>query len=150
MADNQVVIRLATVEDAERVAALSTQLGYPTAPEEMQQRLAQVGRDEAHAIYVAAQDGWVAGWVHVCVRPLVQVDRAAEIEGLVVDEACRDRGIGHLLIQQAEQWMRERDCDTAYVRSNIVRERAHSFYEELGYENIKTSLTFRKMLRDDG
>jgi hypothetical protein len=34
------------------------------------------------------------------------------------------------------------------VRSNIIRERAHGFYQELGYENIKTSLKFRKMLRD--
>ena len=150
MAGNRVVIRLGTAEDAERIAALATQLGYPTTEEEMQRRLAQVEQEETHVVYVAAQDGRVVGWIHVSVRPLVVVDRAAEIEGLVVDEAHRGRGIGHLLIQQAEQWMRERDCHTAYVRSNIVRERAHGFYDELGYENIKTSLTFRKMLRDDG
>jgi GNAT superfamily N-acetyltransferase len=82
------------------------------------------------------------------VRPLVQVDRAAEIEGLVVDEACRGQGIGRLLIRQIEQWVGEKGCDAIYVRSNIIRERAHGFYQELGYENIKTSLTFRKMLRD--
>jgi GNAT superfamily N-acetyltransferase len=150
VAGRQIVVRLARVEDAERVAALATQLGYPTTEEDMQRRLAQVERDEGHVVYVAAQDGRVVGWIHVCVRPLVVVDRAAEIEGLVVDEAHRGRGIGRFLIRQAEQWMRGRDCRTAYVRSNIVRERAHGFYEELGYENIKTSLTFRKTLRDDG
>ena len=150
MADNQVVVRLGTVEDAEHVAALAMQLGYPTTEEDMQRCLAQVERDRGHVVYVAAQDGRGVGWIHVCVRPVVVVDQAAEIEGLVVDEAHRGYGIGRLLIQQAEQWMRERDCHTAYVRSNIVRERAHSFYKELGYENIKTSLTFRKTLRDDG
>ena len=148
MTDNQIAIRLATVEDAERVAALSTQLGYPTSLEDTQRYLAQVARDPSHVVYVAAEDGWVVGWVHV--RAMLHDDRAAEIEGLVVDEAYRGRGIGRLLMQQSEQWMRERGCGTVYVRSNIVREEAHRFYEGLGYENIKTSLTFRKTLSDGG
>ncbi len=143
---DRVVIRLVCVDDAERVADLATQLGYPTSLEQMRRRLAQVLQVEDHAVYVAAWDGLVVGWIHVCARPLVQVDRAAEIEGLVVDEACRGRGIGRLLVRQIEQWVREQGCGTIYVRSNIIREGAHVFYQSLGYENIKTSLTFRKTL----
>ncbi|MBN1978642.1 MAG: GNAT family N-acetyltransferase [Anaerolineae bacterium] len=150
MAEDQAVIRLARAKDAGRIAELATQLGYPTTLEQMQRRLSQVGQAEDHAVYVAVRDGRVAGWIHVCARPLVQVDRAVEIEGVVVDEACRGRGIGRLLIRQIEQWVGEKGCDTIYVRSNMIRERAHSFYQELGYENIKTSLTFRKVLRDVG
>ncbi len=146
MADDRVIVRLARIEDAGRIAGLATQLGYPTTLEQMQRRLVQVGQTEERAVYVAVRDGQVVGWIHICVRPLVQVDRAAEIEGLVVDEACRGREIGRLLIQQIEQWVREKGCDTIYVRSNIIRERAHGFYKGLGYENIKTSLTFRKAL----
>ncbi|MBN1814154.1 MAG: GNAT family N-acetyltransferase [Anaerolineae bacterium] len=150
MTGDRAVIRLARVDDAERVAELATQLGYPTTSEQMRRRLAQVGRAEEHAVYVAVRDGRVVGWIHVCARPLVQVDRAAEIEGLVVDEACRGRGIGRLLVRQIEQWVREQGCSTIYVRSNIIREGAHVFYQSLGYENIKTSLTFRKRLGYDG
>jgi GNAT superfamily N-acetyltransferase len=69
---------------------------------------------------------------------------------LVVDEACRGQGIGHLLIRQAEQWAWEQGSSTMCVRSNAIRKGAHAFYERAGYENIKTSLTFRKTLRDDG
>lgn len=148
MVDDRVTVRLAHTKDAERIAELATQLGYPTTLEQMQRRLSQVEQTEERAVYVAVRDGRVVGWIHVCVRPLVQVDRAAEIEGLVVDEACRGQGIGRLLIRQIEQWVGEKGCDTIYVRSNIIRERAHGFYQELGYENIKTSLTFRKVLRD--
>lgn len=140
---------MARVDDAERVAELATQLGYPTTSERVRRRLTQVGQAEDHAVYVAVRDGRLVGWIHVCARPLVQVDHAAEIEGLVVDEACRGRGIGRLLIRQIEQWTREKGCDTIYVRSNIIREGAHAFYQDLGYENIKTSLTFRKTLWDD-
>jgi GNAT superfamily N-acetyltransferase len=148
MADYQIVVRRAAVEDAERVVALSTQLGYPTSPEDSQRYLARVARDASHVVFAAAEDGWVVGWGHV--RALMHDDRAAEIEGLVVDEAYRGRGIGRLLIEASERWMRERGCSTAFVRSGITRERAHRFYEGLGYENTKTSLTFRKMLSDGG
>jgi GNAT superfamily N-acetyltransferase len=146
VADDQVVIRLARIEDAGRIAELATQLGYSTTSEQMQRRLSQVGQTEERAVYVAVQYGRVVGWIHICVRSLVQVDRAAEIEGLVVDEACRGQGIGRLLIRQIEKWVGEKGCDTIYVRSNVIRKRAHDFYERLGYENIKTSLTFCKIL----
>jgi len=150
VAGDHVAIRLARIGDAERVAELATQLGYPTTAEETRLRLAQVEQAEGHAIYVAELDSQVVGWIHVCVRPLVQVERVAEIEGLVVDEACRGQGVGRLLVQQAERWAWEQGSGTMYVRSNVVREGAHAFYERAGYENIKTSLTFRKTLRDDG
>ena len=148
MVDNQIVIRLATVEDAERVADLSTQLGYPTSPEDTRRYLARVAQDANHVVYVAAEDGRVVGWVHV--RAVLYDDRAAEIEGLVVDEAHRGRGIGGLMVKASERWMQERGCGVAYVRSSITRERAHRFYEGLGYENTRTSLVFRKMLSDGG
>ena len=148
MAGSRASVRLATEQDAERVAALSMQLGYPTSPGDTQRYLAQVERDSNHAVYVAALDGRVVGWVHV--RVMLHDKRVAEIEGLVVDEAHRGRGIGRLLAQASEQWMRERGCGTVHVRSSIVRKRAHHFYEGLGYENVGTSLTFRKMLSGDG
>jgi ribosomal protein S18 acetylase RimI-like enzyme len=148
MADNWIVIRLATVEDAERVAALSTQLGYPTTLEKAQSFLARVAREPAHVVQVAVENDLVVGWIHA--RAMIHDVQAAEIEGLVVDEVCRGRGIGRLLTQASEQWMQERGCSTVYVRSDVIREQAHRFYEGLGYENIKTSLTFCKKLGDGG
>jgi GNAT superfamily N-acetyltransferase len=145
MADSQAVVRPATEQDAERVAALSAQLGYPASPEDTQRYLAQVEQDSNHVVHVAALDGRVVGWVHV--RVMLHDKRVAEIEGLVVDEAHRGRGIGRLLILASERWMRERGCGTVYARSSITRKRAHRFYEGLGYENTSTSLTFRKALK---
>lgn len=143
----QVACRPARAEDAHRVALLCQQLGYPVSPEDVQRRLERIRRDEQHAIYVAGPlGGPVIGWVHVFVRPLVVIGLHAEIGGLVVDEGCRRRGVGQLLMQQAEQWARERGCRAVYLRSNVVREEAHAFYEGIGYRNIKQSLTFRKNL----
>jgi N-acetylglutamate synthase-like GNAT family acetyltransferase len=144
---NQMIIRLASPEDAKCIAVLCHQLGYPTTQEEMQRRLNQIQEEERHAVYVAElSNGHVVGWVHVYVSQLVITDRQAEIGGLVVDEGCRHYGIGELLMQQAEHWARAKKCWAVYLRSNLVRKGAHIFYERIGYSNVKTLLAFRKIL----
>ena len=142
-----VTIRLARQNDAERLAVLCGQLGYPSSEEEIRRRLDLIGPDEGHVIYVAEQaDRQVVGWIHAYLRPLLEEDVQAEVGGLVIDEAWRNHGIGQHLLQQVEQWAQEHGCWAVHVRSNIIRERAHRFYQRLGYSSIKTQLAFRKVL----
>lgn len=142
-----VSIRPAFPDDAARIAVLCGQLGYPTTTEAVRERIAVIGRDERHAIFVAEEEsGLVVGWIHLYVCPLLEVDWQAEIGGLVVDEEWRSRGIGRALLERAEQWVRERGISKLIVRSNVVRARAHAFYERAGYVCFKTSRVFSKTL----
>jgi GNAT superfamily N-acetyltransferase len=125
---------------------LCQQLGYPASQEEVQRRLNQIQQDDQHTVCGAELSGHVVGWVHVYVCQLLVADPQAEIGGLVVDEGHRRRGVGRLLMQQAEQWAREKGCWAVYLRSNVVREGAHAFYEGIGYSSAKTSMAFRKAL----
>jgi N-acetylglutamate synthase-like GNAT family acetyltransferase len=143
----QITIRLARTADTERIAELCGQLGYPSSPEQVQRRFRQIQQGASHAVFVAERpNGAVVGWVHVYVRPLVVADLQAEIGGLVVSEDCHRRGVGRMLMEQAEQWTREMGVGIVQARSNVVREGAHAFYESIGYDKVKTSLTFRKAL----
>jgi GNAT superfamily N-acetyltransferase len=100
-----------------------------------------------HAAFVAESSGGpIAGWVGVFVQRTVESDPSVEISGLVVDELSRSRGVGLLLLQRAEQWAREKGCATVRLRSNVIRTRAHAFYERHGYEHVKTQKAFRKAL----
>lgn len=145
--DRQIIIRLARTDDAEPIAVLCQQLGYPVSSEEARRRLEHIHREDRHVVYVAElPDGHVAGWVHVHARSLLLVDLHAEIGGLVVDEGHRGRGIGKLLMQRAEEWARGQGCWAVYLRSNIIRKGAHAFYERVGYSVVKTSLTLCKAL----
>jgi ribosomal protein S18 acetylase RimI-like enzyme len=69
-----------------------------------------------------------------------------EIGGLVVDESCRSQGVGRLLMARVEEWARSNGFTEARLRSNVIRESAHLFYENLGYRVNKTQKSFLKTL----
>jgi GNAT superfamily N-acetyltransferase len=102
-----------------------------------------------HAVFVAespdAGSGLV-GWLHVSVSHLLESDMRAEVNGLIVAEGQRSAGAGAKLLEAAEQWARRQGCRAMNVRSNVIRERAHGFYERHGYEHYKTQKAFRKPL----
>jgi GNAT superfamily N-acetyltransferase len=140
-------VRAAAEADAARIAELSGQLGYPSTTEDILRRMASLVPVANHALIVAETPaGEVIGWVHVSVNPLVESDLRAEINGLVVAEGQRNLGAGRLLLEEAERWARDRGCRSVSLRSNVIRDRAHRFYERNGYEHYKTQKAFRKAL----
>jgi GNAT superfamily N-acetyltransferase len=143
-----VSIREARAEDSDRIAVLCGQLGYPVTMAEIGERLgSQTVRHGSGVVYVAdLPDRPVAGWVQAFVREILLVDRNAELGGLVVDEEQRGLGIGRALMEAVEEWARAQGCKSVWVRSNVIREGAHRFYRHIGYEIVKTQVTFRKAL----
>ncbi len=126
---------------------LAGQLGYPTSKRQMEARLREVLKTKDAACFVAeTKEEGVIAWIHVSVTSLLEVERRAEVNGLVVDERVRSRGAGWMLLEAAEKWARKRKCQGMSVRSNVLRERAHGFYLGHGYEHYKTQKAFRKTL----
>jgi GNAT superfamily N-acetyltransferase len=140
-------IRPAKASDAARIAVLATQLGYPSSTDGAAQRLAALPQDGSHAVFVAeSEEGQVVSWVHVFRHLILEHDPVAYVAGLVVDAECRHGGIGKQLMQRAEEWARERRLTRLIVRSNVIRQEAHSFYEGMGYTRLKTQFVFLKEL----
>jgi GNAT superfamily N-acetyltransferase len=145
----EVKVRLAKLSDAPRIAELSGQLGYPATASQIRDRLRAIRPASQHAVFVAVaewRDVGVVGWLHVSKEPLLEVDVRAEVNGLVVSEGHRSLGAGARLLAAAEDWARKHGCKSMSVRSNVIRERAHQFYERSGYEHYKTQKSFRKPL----
>ncbi len=142
-------IRKARRSDTERIAQLSGELGYPATAGQIATRMRQLKPASKHAVFVAeCSDATVGlvGWLHVSVSHLLESDVRAEVNGLIVAEGQRSAGAGAKLLEAAEQWARRHGCLGMNVRSNVVRERAHGFYERNGYEHYKTQKAFRKAL----
>jgi GNAT superfamily N-acetyltransferase len=140
-------VRAATLEDAARLAVLSSQLGYPATAEEMKRRLKAIERLPDNLVLVAQLDGGlVVAWAHAYVRPTLENEPSAEIAGLVVDASWRGQGAGRTLMDHVERWARGAGCAAVTLRSNIIRDGAHKFYEGLGYARIKTQHAFQKKM----
>jgi len=140
-------IRRAESGDVGPLAVLAGELGYPTSTAEMKARLRAMKPSADNEIFVAqARTGEDIGWIHVSVTRLLEVPLRAEVNGLVVGEAYRSSGAGARLLDEAEAWARKKKCVNMSVRSNVIRDRAHTFYERQGYEHYKTQKAFRKGL----
>ena len=140
-------IRRARASDAPQLAALTGQLGYPATAAQIRKRLQGIKPASQNAVFVAnsKKDG-VIGWLHVSRDVLLESEIRAEVNGLVVAEGQRSLGAGAQLLAAAEDWARKHGCKNMSVRSNVIRERAHKFYERDGYEHYKTQKSFRKPL----
>ncbi len=141
------VVRPASPSDADRIAELSDNLGYPVSAAKIAGRIERyLERDRDIVLVAADPNGEVIGWIHGSELDLLETGRRGEILGLVVDVRFRGHGIGRMLVERVETWARNRGLPLLSVRSNIVREESHPFYERLGYAKAKTQHVYRKQL----
>ena len=143
----ELTVRRAAARDYPQMAQLAGQLGYPSKPEDIARRLEGMARGKESEVYVGElPGGHIAGWVGVFVHRTVEADAYVEVSGLVVNDRARSQGIGWRLLERAEDWARDAGYGLVQLRSNVIRERAHAFYERHGYEHFKNSKAFRKKL----
>jgi GNAT superfamily N-acetyltransferase len=112
----------------------------------MRARLERLIASPEHLALVAELDRVVVGWVTGELRLLLASDPRIEITGLVVAATVRRSGIGRILVSGVESWAREKGCLELFLRSNVARPEAHSFYEALGYQRTKTQHAYRKQV----
>ena len=144
--DAQTSIRPAVAGDAAALADLSAQLGYAVGESEIGARLARVRAQGIGEVFVAEVDARVVGWTHVVPRLQLEDPAHAELAGLVVADEMRGAGVGAALLAAAEGWARAEGFALMRVRSNVVRERAHRFYERAGYCRVKQQAVFHKSI----
>lgn len=141
-------VRVPRLEDAPRLAELSTQLGYPASADDIAGRLAWLLPRAEHFLRVAESPaGETIGWIHAEERQILESATWCEIMGLVVDAAERGHGTGRALVAEVEAWARERGLRTVKVRSNVTRAESHPFYLRLGYARSKTQHVYLKSAR---
>lgn len=146
------LIRDAGSDDWVAVAALLAELGRPdvrTTGEEAAAREvygAYVDRPDAEAL-VAEEDGLVLGFLNMEYRVRLNFTTPqAWIPDLIVREDSRSGGIGHALLQRAEDLALERGCWGMTLESATWRDRAHAFYLREGWND--TGKSFTKILTD--
>lgn len=136
-----VMLREATADDLPAVLALYAQPGLDDGdvlgPEQAREVFAQFARYPSYRLFVAID---TAGRVLGSYALLVMHNLAhrgtpsAIVEDVVVDQTCRSQGIGRRMMEHARALARDAGAYKLALSSNQKRERAHAFYESLGFQ----------------
>jgi len=142
-----ITVRIARIEDAQAIAELAAELGYPATPAVMLARLQKIlGRDDQLAVVAEESDGKLCGWLQAHAHDVIVSGFRAQLSGLVVAGNHRRKGVGRLLVNRAEQWATQIGAGAILVQSNVQRTESHAFYPALGYKLAKTQAVYRKSL----
>jgi N-acetylglutamate synthase-like GNAT family acetyltransferase len=138
----QPLIRDATANDAEAVAALLTELGYPAAANEAAMHLARFEHDPASRVQVAEDAGKIIGLVATHIVPRLDNQLlSCRITDIVVAASQRRKRIGSALLAAAEAEARRHGAARLDLSSGDWRMDAQSFYAEAGFRSNARSFT---------
>ena len=101
-----------------------------------QQILARFKRYPAYKLYVAADGEEIVGSLALLIMDNLGHRGAPSgvVEDVVVEPERQGEGIGRQMMAFALDRARDRRCYKLALSSNLSRERAHRFYESLGFE----------------
>ena len=143
------LIREATEDDLPAVLALYAQPGMDNGKvltlTEAQNVLAQFRQYPSYRLWVACDaasddspcaEGPVVGTYALLIMHNLahQGTPSAIVEDVVVSAHLQGQGIGQHMMQHAQQQARLAGCYKLVLSSNQKRERAHAFYESLGFQ----------------
>lgn len=139
-------IRDATHLDADGVAALLADMGYPTSAAAT--HVARFASEPASRLQVAETVDGLVGLVATHVVPRLDDDRLSwRITDIVVAASHRRAGVGSALIAAAEDEARRNGAPRLDLSSGEWRADAYAFYERLGFETRSRGFTKRLALR---
>ncbi len=138
-------LRPVSNHDAEAIAQLLHQLGYPDSLSFLPRRIDEILADAMAACWIAEKSGEVVGVISMNQIPQLALSGDfARVSYFCIDVQSRGLAIGQTLIMKAEEWARSRQCDRIEVHCHERRKDAHRFYQREGF--IESPKYFIKML----
>lgn len=140
-----ITVRPATDRDAAWMATLFSDEGYPAGPSDVASRLEHFNGPTSIAA-VAEVEGEPLGFVGFHVVARLESDAGfVRVVALVVDPGARDRGVGRLLMEEAERIGREAGAVFIEVTAGHHRPDAKRLYESLGYDASVTTYLRKRL-----
>ena len=138
-------LRSAMIADADDVARLLTELGYPCEIDDAVERIDAIAGNDRQALVLARRDGAVCGLIaldFMYYLPLGTI--TCRVTALVVTPTAQGLGIGRQLLKEAERRARSGGASRIELTSGSQRTEAHAFYRACGYKD--SSVRFVKQL----
>lgn len=148
---SELCFRPATADDLPAVLKLYAQPDFDDREVlpigEAQRLLERIATYPDYTLYVAEQHGVIVGSFALLIMDNLGHRGAPSgiVEDVVVSPEWHGRGVGHAMMDFARALCRKKRCYKIVLSSNAKRERAHAFYESIGF--VRHGYSFRSELR---
>ncbi|ODA34583.1 hypothetical protein A8L45_06130 [Veronia pacifica] len=127
-------IRVAQVNDAERIEMLNAQIGVSLSLSIIREKLAHMRASNNDLVLVAEVCGLVVGYAALHLQPVFFQDQPnGRVSSLVIDETFREMTIGTQLLDAARSFFNNKQCCRVEVSSPFHPDDAGGFYLNVGY-----------------
>ena len=138
-------LRVAMPADADDVARLLTEMGYPCEIDEALERIGAILDNDRQVVVVARRDGAVCGLIALDFMYYLPLGTTTcRVNALVVTATVQGLGMGRALLKEAERRARVGGAARIELTSGAQRTEAHAFYRACGYKD--SSVRFVKLL----
>ncbi|HET8899997.1 MAG TPA: GNAT family N-acetyltransferase [Rhodanobacteraceae bacterium] len=138
-------LRNAMPADADDVAQLLSELGYPCDLADAIERISAILGNDRQALVLARRNGRVCGLVALDFMYYLPLGTTTcRVTALVVMADAQGSGIGRALLKEAEHRARASGAARIELTSGSQRSEAHAFYRACGYRD--SSVRFVKPL----
>ena len=140
----------ATEKDAEALAGL-VKIVWPENTEETLTRiiLEYMNSDES-AVFAEKRDGTFTGAALCCLRrgyvEGCETSPVGYLEGVSVKENYRNQGIAKRLVEECEQWAREKGCREFASDCELSNTASLNFHLQIGFQEQNRIICFKKVL----
>ncbi|MFN7183609.1 MAG: GNAT family N-acetyltransferase [Thermomonas haemolytica] len=138
-------LRNAVPADADDVAQLLVELGYPCDIADAAERISAILANDRQALVLARRNGAVCGLVALDFMYYLPLGTTTcRVTALVVSASEQGQGVGRALLKEAERRARAGGAARIELTSGAQRSEAHAFYRACGYSD--SSVRFVKPL----
>ena len=143
---NDIIIRQAKIEDYKDICKICCDdSGYNCSEELVKERLEGLDKNNERVL-VAVYNSEVVGYLHAQIYKTLYFEELINFLGLAVSKEYRNKKVGTKLVNEIENWAKEKGINKVRVNSGFSRKEAHEFYRSLGYNNEKEQIRFLKSL----
>jgi GNAT superfamily N-acetyltransferase len=133
------IIRLATLDDVQDILHIYAEAldnGKVISVEKAQEIFLKQQQYPDYQAFVAVHEQQVVGTFALLIMENMAHNGApsAVVEDVAVSPMLQGKGIGKMMMEFALTYAKEKGCYKMSLSSNLRREKAHQFYESLGFK----------------
>jgi aminoglycoside 6'-N-acetyltransferase I len=117
---------------------------------EVEAEMEEIAADPEQPVFVAVRlEGGLCGLLEVSIHSEAEgckTDRIGYLEGWYVNPDMRGKGVGHKLVEAAEQWAREQGCTEMASYTTLDYPLSPAAHAKLGYQEVGRTIHFWKAL----